>query len=300
MEAKVCKGKLEECLSPIEYWNKNIKNVITHVYSKGEDLSIYTLREAMFSLVPEATLFKTTVAKTIYDIFNPRVILDMSSGWGDRLIAAIAYSQTVDYNVKYFGYDPNTRLTEGYKNIIDTLAGDNGANFGVKTDPFETADLSYIKEDVDLVFTSPPYFDFEIYSDDKTQSIVQYPTFTNWCVNFLFRSLKLAFSKLRKDGYLVMHITDTKNMPNVCELIMLFIEGYIEGQFIGTINTQAPGKKAIPMWVYKNTKQINEKYKKNITEYYPEIDSEINKSLNPKKKAQMFEKSWADYSDDED
>ena len=296
IEAKVCKGNVEVCLSPIEYWNKNLKNVINYVYSKGEELNNYTLREAMFVLCPEATLFKTTVAKTIYDIFKPRVIIDMSSGWGDRLIAAIAYSE----DVKYFGYDPNTRLTKGYKNIIDTLAGDNGANFGVKTSPFETADLSYIKEDVDLVFTSPPYFDFEVYSEDKTQSIVQYPTFIDWCVNFLFRSLKNAFSKLRKDGYLVMHITDTKNMPNICELIMLYIEGYIGGSFIGTINTQAPGKKAIPMWVYKNTKNINETYKKNISEYYPEINAEINKGLIPQKKVEMFKKNWADYSDDED
>jgi len=151
MKAKVCKGKTEGCLSPIEYWNKNIKNVITHVYSKGENLTNYTMREAMFALCPEATLFKTTVAKTVYDIFKPKVILDMSSGWGDRLIAAIAYSQTVDYTVKYFGYDPNTSLTQGYKDIIDTLAGDNRENFGVKTAPFETADLSYIKEDIDLI-----------------------------------------------------------------------------------------------------------------------------------------------------
>ena len=180
------------------------------------------------------------------------------------------------------------------------MAGDKKGNFGVKTSPFETADLTYIKEEIDLVFTSPPYFDFEVYSEDKTQSIVQYPTFIDWCVNFLFRSLKLAFSKLRKDGYLVMHIVDTKNMPNVCELIMLYIEGYIGGQFIGTINTQAPGKKAIPTWVYKNTKQVNETYKKNISDYYPEIDREINKGLIPQKKVEMFKKNWADYSDDED
>lgn len=303
MKAKVCKGKTEGCMSPIEYWNKNLSNVITYLYTEKQDLNIYTLREAMFALCPEATLFKTTVAKTIYDIFKPKVILDMSSGWGDRLIASIAYSQTVNYDVKYFGYDPNSSLTQGYKDIIESLADDNKQNFMVKTEPFETADLSYIKEDIDLVFTSPPYFDFEVYSDDSTQSIVQYPTFTNWCVNFLFRSLKLAFSKLRKDGYLVMHITDTKNMPNVCELIMLFIEGYIGGKFIGTINTQAPGKKAIPMWVYKKGNNINDIYKKNMSSFYPEINTEINKSLlfdTQPQNVKLFEKSWADYSDDED
>ena len=68
-------------------------------------------------------------------------------------------------------------------------------------------------------------------------------------------------------------------------------------KLIGTINTQAPGKVAIPMWVYKNVKNINQINKQNMVNYYPEINSEINKSLIP---PVIVKKSWADYSDDED
>ena len=89
-------------------------------------------------------------------------------------------------------------------------------------------------------------------------------------------------------------------MPNVCELIILFVEGFIGGKLVGTINTQAPGKMAIQMWVFKNVKNINETNKQNIVKYYPEINIEINKSLLPQKKVETVKKSWADYSDDED
>ncbi len=277
IKAKVYKGK-SEAISPYEFWyyGKSKIKVVDYIYSKKQPLNSYTLREAIFQVVPEATLFKTTVAKSIYDIFKPTHILDMSSGWGDRLIAAIAYGEASGVNVKYSGFDPNSSLKDGYMNIINELAPENKrGNFNVRTEPFETADLTDIK-DVDLFFSSPPYFDFEVYTDEETQSINNYKTYPDWLVRFLFKSIKNAFSVIVKDGYFVMHITDTGNMRNVCELIKLYIEEYLQGSYIGCIFTQAPGKRRHPMWVFKkdpgsfkNTQ--DNKNDNNMNKLYPEI-----------------------------
>ena len=280
IKAKVYKGK-SEAISPYEFWMTEKSKIIESIYSKKQPLNTYTLREAIFELVPEATLFKTTVAKSIYDIFKPTHILDMSSGWGDRLIAAIAYGEGVD--VKYSGFDPNSSLKYKYTDIVNKLAPENKrGNFKVRTEPFETANLKDIK-DVDLFFSSPPYFDFEVYTNEETQSINNYKTYPDWVVKFLFKSIKNAFSVIVKDGYFVMHITDTGNMRNVCELIKLYIEEYLQGSYIGCIFTQAPGKRRQPMWVFKNTQDILKKdpgsFKKdpslkndkNMNKLYPEI-----------------------------
>jgi hypothetical protein len=205
----------------------------------------------------------------------------MSSGWGDRLIAAIAYGEGVD--VKYSGFDPNSSLKYKYTDIVNKLAPENKrGNFKVRTEPFESANLKDIK-DVDLFFSSPPYFDFEVYTNEETQSINNYKTYPDWLVKFLFKSIKNAFSVIVKDGYFVMHITDTGNMRNVCELIKLYIEEYLQGSYIGCIFTQAPGKRRHPMWVFKNTQDILKKdpgsFKKepslkndkNMNKLYPEI-----------------------------
>ncbi len=266
MKAKVYKGK-SEALSPFEFWMTQKSKIIDLIYSEKQPLNSYTLREALFNLAPEATLFKTTVAKSIYDIFKPTHILDMSSGWGDRLIAAIAYGEASGVDVKYSGFDPNSSLKYKYMNIVSKLAIKQ-ENFKVRTEPFETANLKNIK-DVDLFFSSPPYFDFEVYTNEETQSINNYKTYNDWIVKFLFRSIKNAFSVIVKDGYFVMHITDTGNMRNVCELIKLYIEEYLDGSYIGCIFTQAPGKRRHPMWVFKNTKTKFEK--KVMDKLYPEI-----------------------------
>jgi hypothetical protein len=165
--------------------------IIDHIYSEKQSLNSYTLREAIFELVPEATLFKTTVAKSIYDIFKPTHILDMSSGWGDRLIAAIAYGEASGVDVKYSGFDPNSSLKYKYANIVSKLSPENKrGNFKVRTEPFESANLKDIK-DVDLFFSSPPYFDFEVYTNEETQSINNYKTYPDWVVKFLFKSSML-------------------------------------------------------------------------------------------------------------
>jgi ubiquinone/menaquinone biosynthesis C-methylase UbiE len=275
IKAKVYKGK-SDAISPYEFWMTGKSKIIDHIQSQKQPLNSYTLREAIFELVPEATLFKTTVAKSIYDIFKPTHILDMSSGWGDRLIAAIAYGEASGVNVKYSGFDPNSSLKYEYMSIVNRLAPESKrGNFKVRTEPFESANLKDIK-DVDLFFSSPPYFDFEVYTNEETQSINNYKTYPDWVVKFLFKSIKNAFSVIVKDGYFVMHITDTGNMRNVCELIKLYIEEYLQGSYIGCIFTQAPGKRRHPMWVFKKdpgsfkNSQI-EKGDKNMNKLYPEI-----------------------------
>ncbi len=272
MKAKVYKGK-SEAISPFEFWMTQKSKIIDLIYSEKQPLNSYTLREALFKLAPEATLFKTTVAKSIYDIFKPTHILDMSSGWGDRLIAAIAYGESSGIDVKYSGFDPNSSLKYKYMDIINTLAPRNKYNnFKVRTEPFETANLKDIK-DVDLFFSSPPYFDFEIYTNEETQSINNYKTYNDWLVRFLFRSIKNAFSVIVKDGYFVIHITDTGNMRNVCELIKLYIEEHLDGSYIGCIFTQAPGKRRHPMWVFKKDQKV--KNDKVMDKLYPEVSKLI-------------------------
>lgn len=288
MKAKVYKGKAE-AISPLEFWMTQKSKIIDLIYNEKQPLNSYTLREALFKLAPEATLFKTTVAKSIYDIFKPKRILDMSAGWGDRLIAAIAYGASSGVNVRYTGFDPNSSLDKRYKDIIHKLLPREYQhhNFNVIIEPFETADLTDILN-VDLFFSSPPYFDFEIYTNEKTQSINNYKTYNDWLVRFLFRSIKNAFSVIIKDGYFVMHITDTGNMRNVCELIKLYIEEHLDGSYIGCIFTQAPGKRRHPMWVFKNTKTKIEN--KVMDKLYPEVSKliiSVENEPKPKKKVEM-------------
>lgn len=252
INAVACKGKINMmCLSPKEYWDNNKKELINNIINiKKKDINNRSLRDEIYYLSKEAALFRVTLAKSIYEIFKPKTILDFSSGWGDRLIASLTY----DKNIKYYGFDPNTSLVDGYNKIINKF---KTKNVIIKTEPFEKADISHIPP-IDLAFTSPPYFNFEIYTDEATQSINNYSVYEDWLIKFLFVAIIKVFKLLKKDAYFVVHITNTSTMPNVSEFIMLFITEFLKGEYIGCILTKTSKTNMTsmkPLWVYKNTRK---------------------------------------------
>ncbi len=64
---------------------------------------------------------------------------------------------------------------------------------------------------VDLVFTSPPYFRAESYSDDENQSDKKFPIYDEWRDGFLLPTLKTAVEWLKRGRFLLWNIADTKD-----------------------------------------------------------------------------------------
>lgn len=63
---------------------------------------------------------------------------------------------------------------------------------------------------VDLVFTSPPYFRAESYSDDENQSDKKFITYDQWRDGFLRPTLETAVEWLKPGRPLIWNIADTK------------------------------------------------------------------------------------------
>ncbi len=98
--------------------------------------------------------FRPAAAKWVYCQLKPQVgILDFSSGWGGRALAAMAMG------IPYYGVDANTALAPAYQKLIQTV--EPNATIQMQFQPSETVDFSKFK--YDLVFTSPPYFMIEEY-----------------------------------------------------------------------------------------------------------------------------------------
>lgn len=155
-----------------------------------------------------ASQFRPHIAKTIYDIFDCETVLDLSCGWGDRLAGFYTSKAT-----KYIGFDPNTTSFEIYKNQIelyDKLAP--GKETKLYNLPAEDVPYDEIEdESVDMVFTSPPYFAVEKYSEgeyEDTQSWKRYQTPQSWRDDFLFNIIEKVWSKVKVGGHLAINITD--------------------------------------------------------------------------------------------
>ena len=67
-------------------------------------------------------------------------------------------------------------------------------------------DFQQYKGKLDMVFTSPPYFDREQYSDDDAQSFKSYPLYHDWRDNFSRPTLENAYNSLKSDRYSLWNI----------------------------------------------------------------------------------------------
>ena len=154
-------------------------------------------------------------------------IYDPSSGWGGRILGAMSSKK----QIHYVGTDPNTDnfidevgisryeyVANFYNNEVlggndfwDTEHKNTFHYFQMGSEPIGAQpDFQQYKGKLDMVFTSPPYFDREQYSEDEEQSYKSYPQYDDWRDNFLKPTLTNAYESLRNDRYLLWNIADIK------------------------------------------------------------------------------------------
>lgn len=248
-----------ENISSYDYFIKHEPELIDELKTNGSKLTNYNMRELLFKKVKEATLFKVSTAKAILEILASRKEnfnisdfkwLDISAGWGDRLITAIASNVK-----KYVAFDPNVELKQCHDRAIETLASKSDASkFKIIYEPFEKGILN-INEKFNLVFTSPPFFDFEIYTNDTdNQSIQKYPQFNKWLESFLFKSLFEAWERLEDNGFMAIYIMDIGNY-SIVEPMYNYVENKLKNSvYIGLISLVSKEKIPKPVWIWQKVK----------------------------------------------
>ena len=228
---------------PLRTWN-NPKFMYTLLGSlftlEVERVSRGTLRSCIALRKYICSQFKPNVAKAIYDFYEARNILDFSMGWGDRLAGFYA-SNTGKY---YLGIDPREEnhpiyeeQAEFYNKHLGFFEEPKKSDF--MCEPAEDVDLSKYESFFDLVFTSPPYFNVERYSYDKTQSWVRYKDIESWNELFLHKALKNIWKTLKPGGYLLVNISDVnaaskgrkKGWLSICDPMNDFLDTFPDSQY---------------------------------------------------------------------
>ena len=241
--------------SPIDWWSeyKNREHTLIAAYvlakERGEDQPMLSdLRTAMFRSsrlfksiprlnsqlgVRETQQFSPLFTRFLIQLFstNPTCVnvLDISAGWGDRLLGSIAAGVN-----SYLGYDPNSKLQRGYNSIIKKF-GDRERHQVIQS-PFENAKLQ--PETYDLVISSPPFFTVEHYTKEGPQSEISYNTFDVWLKEFLFRSVTIAWNALVPGGYLILYLADVRELKYKKPLSKLFsfiYEHFTDVFYLGAI-----------------------------------------------------------------
>jgi|LauGreDrversion4_1035100.scaffolds.fasta_scaffold43588_3 hypothetical protein len=264
--------------SAFEAWNNKetvLEGWIQNKIQRKESITLLDMREHIWKMGLECNAFKATLAISIYKMFQAKRILDFSAGWGDRLLAAMAYGAN-----RYLGYDPNPDLQKGYQEMRElfTNQNQNQTNYEVKMEAFEEAEIPE-NETFDLILTSPPYYDFETYistekEEAKNQSIVKYPRFHTWMVDFLFTSIQKCWNRLDNGGNMVIHLSDVYK-TNYVEAMIIYILGWCKGsRFDGSIASIGDCGKPRPLWVFhklETTYISTDKTREKMKYYYNEL-----------------------------
>ena len=203
------KGRGSNSLKDRFFDDRKLKRAIRICFEfrQGEKLVFpNTIRTALELVTGEnVTNFKAQNAKAIVEHLCPVLwgnIYDYSAGYGGRLLGIT--SSNMRYN--YIGIDPNTETIK----YLDYLNNCIEEAVGIKGEIIQSVSEEYQPNDIDLAFSSPPYFNLEKYSDEKTQCMVRYRTLNEWFSGYAEPTIKNIYKGLNKDGIFATNIADYK------------------------------------------------------------------------------------------
>jgi len=232
--------RYDEKLTLREWWTEN--------YWKYSPEKAKMNREKIYSKYHEITTFRPSVMASIIELFKVESVLDFSAGWGDRLIGCLAK------NIKrYTGIDPNTRID--YEKIKSFFEQKFNISTKVKI-IYKPAELPEVGKMVrykhDIIFTSPPYFDLEIYSTDETQSIFdenkKKKSVDVWLQTFLFTTIRNLLPYVKK--YLILIINDHPGNRYLRKMLNE-LNSWKELDYQGVISYAKSKGSPQPMWIWK-------------------------------------------------
>lgn len=153
--------------------------------------------------------FRPTIAKWMYthaneiisDLYNINIsrpyVFDYSGGWGARIMGALSNK---------FNYDCTDPLTHVCINSIKELLATNeqAVNVYDKCSQDSFFMQPQFTEKYDIIGSCPPYFDQEIYSKDKNQSVEEFRTYQSWLDNYWTNTVRNCSHMIKPHGIFIL------------------------------------------------------------------------------------------------
>ena len=189
-------------------WNKKIikKALITNRKSHSTPYVTEIIRQIGFtSGTSKVTMYRPLLTKRIVQYFNAKNVLDVCVGWGGRLLGSVCND-----GVHYTGFEPFNETFAKLNKIVEEL--EIQGNVTLYNECAEKV-LPKLEKKYDLALTSPPYYNLEIYTDEKSQSH-HYGSYEDWINKFLDPVINGVLNKLVDDGKSCWSVKNFKTDKN--------------------------------------------------------------------------------------
>lgn len=198
----------DNCVYSRFYDDAKLKKILAAYLSYH---AIQNLRTPFFTygryLWNTAINFMPLRAKAIYERFCPPngVIYDYSCGYGGRMLGALSSKN----NYTYYGVEPNLNT---YYNLfklghyIDLTFNESAPRHHL----YQNGSEDFYQDDVkfDFIFSCPPFFALERYSDEPTQSVNKYPQYELWLKYYARETIKRCREMIKDTGLFGIDIID--------------------------------------------------------------------------------------------
>lgn len=175
-------------------WSKEILEKVLRVNRKSHSSTYVSeiIRQIGFAAgTSKVTIYRPLLTKRIVEYFDAKNVLDPCIGWGGRMIGSVCIE-----GVKYTGFEPCVNTYNGLCTIREELK--LGESVSIINEPAENG-MRNLSCEYDMILTSPPYYNLEIYSDEDTQSH-NYGSYELWVENFLRPVIEIGLTKLVEGG----------------------------------------------------------------------------------------------------
>jgi hypothetical protein len=210
MQEAVTAGSKNISLESRFHDDRKLRRAIKLCYkyrNEGEKTVLPVNIRRALELVSGGTIqnFKPLNATAVWEYICPTMfgrVLDFSSGYGGRMLGAM----TSGMRYHYTGIDPNTKTYNGLVALGELINDVIGTEFEMHHCGSE--DFNIVPEFFDAAFSSPPYFNLEVYSDEPTQCMNKYSNREAWFEHYVAPTLRILHKGLADDAIYAVNIAD--------------------------------------------------------------------------------------------
>lgn len=189
------------------------------------------IRRAVYMVggLPNSSFYRPHFSKQIIELTgkNSGTLWDPCAGWGGRMLGTLASGW------KYLACEPNE---ETYNKLEEMFEHLQAIDPELEEPTLINDGAEYITpNNIDVVLTSPPYFDLEIYSGEETQCYSKYESYESWRDGWLFPLIDTGINALNEGGLSCWNVMNSARTPNIVEDVVQYHQqkGYTLQQTIG-------------------------------------------------------------------
>jgi len=156
----------------------------------------------------KSTMYRPLLAKAIVKHYRAKRVLDPCAGWGGRMLGTVAAG------AEYYAFEPNVETVSNLYSLAYYLGIDKHVHIYCD-DALQMDEYDFPK--VNMILTSPPYFDLEIYDDGPKQSVQRFPSYKEWVRGFIRPLIDKGIDRLCSGGVSCWNVAKVRSRHDLVD-----------------------------------------------------------------------------------